>query len=57
MKPLARAATRWARTRDELGISKTLSARPIQAALVSALTFTVGAAMPLLAFTLAPEPQ
>jgi VIT1/CCC1 family predicted Fe2+/Mn2+ transporter len=43
-----------AHARDELGITKTLSARPIQAALVSALTFTVGAAMPLLAFTLAP---
>jgi VIT1/CCC1 family predicted Fe2+/Mn2+ transporter len=43
-----------AHARDELGITKTLSARPIQAGLVSALTFTVGAAMPLLAFALAP---
>jgi vacuolar iron transporter family protein len=43
-----------AHARDELGISKTFTARPIQAALVSALTFTIGAAMPLLAFTLAP---
>lgn len=44
-----------AHARDELGITKTLSARPIQAGLVSALTFTVGAAMPLLAFALAPD--
>jgi VIT1/CCC1 family predicted Fe2+/Mn2+ transporter len=41
--------------RDELGISKTLSARPIQAALASAGSFTVGAAMPLLVTALAPE--
>ena len=34
--------------RDELGISEALSARPIQAALTSAATFTVGAALPLL---------
>src|SRR5258708_24950108 len=43
-----------AHARDELGITQTLSARPIQAALVSAMSFTIGAAMPLLAFTLAP---
>lgn len=34
--------------RDELGISETLSARPVQAALASAGTFAVGAALPLL---------
>lgn len=34
--------------RDELGISKTLSAQPIQAALASAASFAVGAALPLL---------
>jgi VIT1/CCC1 family predicted Fe2+/Mn2+ transporter len=34
--------------RDELGISDTLSAKPVQAALASALTFAVGAALPLL---------
>ena len=38
-----------AHARDELGISETLSARPIQAALTSAASFAVGAAMPLLA--------
>ena len=37
-----------AHARDELGISTTLSARPIQAALTSAASFAVGAAMPLL---------
>src|SRR5471032_2856783 len=37
-----------AHARDELGISKTLRARPIQAAFASALSFAVGAAMPLL---------
>lgn len=34
--------------RDELGISETVTARPIQAALVSALTFAVGAVVPLI---------
>jgi len=33
--------------RDELGISETTQARPLQAALASALSFAVGAAMPL----------
>jgi vacuolar iron transporter family protein len=33
--------------RDELGISTTLSARPVQAALASAASFAVGAALPL----------
>ena len=43
-----------AHSRDELGISDTLSARPVQAALASAATFTVGAAMPLLLVLIAP---
>ena len=43
-----------AHARDELGISETLSARPIQAALASAGSFAVGAALPLLT-ALAPE--
>lgn len=38
-----------AHARDELGISETLRARPIQAAFTSAASFAVGAAMPLLA--------
>lgn len=37
-----------AHARDELGISETLRARPIQAALASAGSFAVGAALPLL---------
>ena len=43
-----------AHARDELGISSTLSARPVQAALASAASFAVGAAMPLLVTALAP---
>jgi vacuolar iron transporter family protein len=43
-----------AHARDELGISDALSARPIQAALASAGTFAVGAAMPLLVALLVP---
>ncbi len=42
--------------RDELGISKTLSARPVQAALASAGTFSVGASLPLLTAIITPEP-
>ena len=44
-----------AHARDELGISETLSARPIQAALTSAGSFAVGAAMPLLAVAVVSE--
>jgi len=36
-----------AHARDELGISDALSARPLQAAMASAASFTVGAALPL----------
>jgi len=43
-----------AHARDELGISDTLSARPVQAALASAGTFAVGATMPLLTVIVAP---
>ena len=43
-----------AHARDELGITETLSARPLQAALTSALSFAVGAAMPLLAAAAVP---
>jgi len=37
-----------AHARDELGISESLAARPVQAALASAGTFSVGAVLPLL---------
>lgn len=43
-----------AHARDELGISETFRARPIQAAFTSAASFAVGAAMPLLAVGLVP---
>lgn len=43
-----------AHARDELGLSDSLAARPIQAALASAGTFTVGAALPLLVAVLLP---
>jgi vacuolar iron transporter family protein len=43
-----------AHARDELGISEITTARPVQAALTSAATFSVGAAMPLLMVVIAP---
>jgi VIT1/CCC1 family predicted Fe2+/Mn2+ transporter len=44
-----------AHARDELGISETFRARPIQAALASAGSFAVGASMPLLVTAMAPS--
>jgi len=43
-----------AHARDELGISKALRPRPIQAALSSAASFALGALMPLLVTAIAP---
>jgi vacuolar iron transporter family protein len=43
-----------AHARDELGISETLRARPIQAALASAASFAVGGAMPLSVTSISP---
>jgi vacuolar iron transporter family protein len=43
-----------AHARDELGISEITTARPVQAALTSAATFAVGAAMPLLMVIVSP---
>jgi VIT1/CCC1 family predicted Fe2+/Mn2+ transporter len=43
-----------AHSRDELGMSETTAARPLQAAITSGLTFTAGAAAPLLVAALAP---
>jgi VIT1/CCC1 family predicted Fe2+/Mn2+ transporter len=43
-----------AHARDELGISATHAAQPVQAALASAATFAVGAVMPLLVVVLVP---
>jgi VIT1/CCC1 family predicted Fe2+/Mn2+ transporter len=44
-----------AHARDELGISETLMARPIQAAFASACSFAAGAAIPLVVAALAPK--
>ena len=43
-----------AHARDELGISEMLTARPVQAAMASAATFSVGAALPLIVVVLVP---
>ncbi len=43
-----------AHARDELGISDITTARPVQAAITSAITFSAGAALPLLGVLLAP---
>jgi VIT1/CCC1 family predicted Fe2+/Mn2+ transporter len=44
-----------AHARDELGISAAITARPVQAALTSAVTFAVGAAVPIAAALVAPS--
>ena len=46
-----------AHARDELGISETFTARPLQAAWASASSFAVGAVMPLLVTALASQGQ
>lgn len=43
-----------AHSRDELGISQATTARPVQAAMASAATFTLGAAAPLILVTIVP---
>ena len=44
-----------AHARDELSISSLTSARPLQAAMASAVTFSVGAALPLLVVFVSPQ--
>ncbi|MDE3122201.1 MAG: VIT family protein, partial [Paracoccaceae bacterium] len=46
-----------AHARDELGISETVTAHPVQAALVSALTFAAGALVPLIVALITPAAQ
>jgi vacuolar iron transporter family protein len=46
-----------AHARDELGISETRNARPVQAALASAASFAVGAVLPLAVTALAPAQE
>lgn len=43
-----------AHARDEIGISHVVAARPVQAALSSAATFTIGAALPLVVAWVSP---
>ena len=45
-----------AHARDELGLSEAMTARPLQAALASSVTFAAGAIMPVLVAALAPSP-
>ena len=45
-----------AHSRDELGVSDVVSARPVQAGVTSAATFAVGAALPLMTSLVAPAP-
>lgn len=52
-QPMAKDAVA-AHSRDELGILAATTARPVQAALTSALMFTAGAALPLLVAVLLP---
>jgi VIT1/CCC1 family predicted Fe2+/Mn2+ transporter len=44
-----------AHMRDELGVTSIVSAKPVQAAVVSACSFAVGAALPLLVSLLSPR--
>src|SRR6478752_283175 len=46
-----------AHARDELGISETVATRPVQAALVSAITFAAGAILPILVAVFSPPGQ
>jgi len=60
--PLARTVARElmakdalaAHARDELGLSEELAARPFQAAVTSAATFSIGAGLPILTILVAP---
>ena len=53
-KQLAAKDALAAHARDELGLTETQRARPIQAALASAAAFAAGALLPIAAFLLAP---
>ncbi|MDP3671920.1 MAG: VIT family protein [Telluria sp.] len=44
-----------AHAKDELGITEAMSAKPLQAAFASALSFAIGAALPLLVVVLVPH--
>lgn len=53
-KQLSQHDALHAHARDEIGISEINSARPMQAALASAASFTIGAIFPILAMVLSP---
>lgn len=46
-----------AHARDDIGITDALSARPLQAAVASTLSFTIGGLVPMVAALLAPAPR
>jgi VIT1/CCC1 family predicted Fe2+/Mn2+ transporter len=52
---LTKADALGAHARDELGLDEAMLARPIQAALSSAASFTVGAILPIIAMLVAPS--
>ena len=54
-KQLMAHDARAAHARDELGITETSTARPLQAAVFSAISFSIGAALPLSVAWLAPH--
>ena len=54
-KALTKTDALGAHARDELGLSDLSTARPVQAAVASALSFSCGAAMPVLATCLSPR--
>lgn len=53
-KQMMRHDALGAHARDELGLSEVLTARPLQAAITSGLTFTSGALLPLIAAIVTP---
>ena len=53
-RQLTEADALAAHARDELGLSEISTARPVQAAATSALAFSLGAALPLIAYLAAP---
>ena len=55
-RPLMAKDAVGAHARDELGISEMTTARPVQAAITSALTFAAGAALPLVLAVVTPLP-
>lgn len=54
-RQLTEADALAAHARDELGLTQLAAARPVQAAATSAVAFSLGAAVPLLAYLLAPS--